>query len=101
MSVVLRLEQLGKAFRLGEIGRGVFLADLRRKLFQRTTAADPQLFWALRDVTFDVRDGEVVGLLGANGAGKSTLLKVVSQITAPTCGSVKLRGRVASLLEVG
>ena len=101
MSVVLRLEQLGKAFRLGEIGRGVFLADLRRKLFQREAAADPQLFWALRDVTFDVRDGEVVGLLGANGAGKSTLLKVVSQITAPTCGSVKLRGRVASLLEVG
>lgn len=101
MSVILRLEQLGKAFRLGEIGRGVFLEEWRRKLFHRNPAADQKLFWALRDVSFDVKEGEIVGLLGANGAGKSTLLKVVSQITAPTCGSVKLRGRVASLLEVG
>ena len=102
MSVVLRLEQLGKAFRLGELGRRVFFQDWRRKLVTHEQLEDdPNVYWALRDVSFDVREGEVVGLLGANGAGKSTLLKVVSQITAPTRGCVKLRGRVASLLEVG
>jgi len=102
MPVVLRLEQLGKAFRLGELGRRVFFQDWRRKLITHERLEDdPDVYWALRDVSFDVREGEVVGLLGANGAGKSTLLKVVSQITAPTRGRVKIRGRVASLLEVG
>jgi lipopolysaccharide transport system ATP-binding protein len=62
---------------------------------------DPNLFWALRGVSFEIRDGEVVGFLGRNGAGKSTLLKILSRITAPTEGSAKIRGRVASLLEVG
>ena len=102
MSVVLRIERLGKAFRLGEIGRSVFFQDWRRKLVDHGAPDDdPALFWAVRDVSFDVREGEVVGLLGRNGAGKSTLLKIVSQITAPTRGVVKIRGRVASLLEVG
>ena len=102
MSVVLRIEQLGKAFRLGELSRRVFFADLRRRLLTHTPAEDdPSFFWALRDVSFDVHDGEILGLLGQNGAGKSTLLKILSKITAPTKGSVKVRGRIASLLEVG
>jgi lipopolysaccharide transport system ATP-binding protein len=102
MSVVVRAEKLGKAFRLGVLDRRVLVEDLRRKLITHEPEEDdPNLFWALRDVSFDVLDGEVVGLLGRNGAGKSTLLKVLSQITAPTRGCVKIKGRVASLLEVG
>ncbi len=102
MSVVLRLENVSKAFHLGEIGRKDFFRDWRRKLFTHEAPEDdPELFWALRDVSFDVQEGEVVGLLGRNGAGKSTLLKVISQITAPTNGCVKIKGRIASLLEVG
>jgi ABC-type polysaccharide/polyol phosphate transport system ATPase subunit len=87
----------------GHAHRKVFWHDLARRL--RGNRADPaeeaELFWALREVSFDLRDGEVLGLLGRNGAGKTTLLKVISRITSPTAGEVKMRGRVASLLEVG
>ncbi len=103
MSVVLRIENLSKAYRLGEISREVFWSDWRRRLQGKTPEdlTDENHFWALREVSFDVRDGEVLGLLGRNGAGKSTLLKIVSRITSPSSGCVKVRGRIASLLEVG
>src|SRR5207244_5756902 len=67
----------------------------------KTCPADETELWALRDVSFEVKQGEVVGLIGRNGAGKSTLLKVLTRITAPTAGSATIRGRVGSLLEVG
>lgn len=104
MAAVLRVENLSKVYRLGEFDRRLFFRDWRRKLtgdLDEIAEDDPHVFWALRDLSFEVQEGEVVGLLGRNGAGKSTLLKVLAQITAPTRGCVKLRGRVASLLEVG
>jgi lipopolysaccharide transport system ATP-binding protein len=104
MAAVLRLENVSKAYRLGVFNRRVFFADWRRKLTGHTeevNPADPDVFWALRDVSLEVAQGEVVGLVGRNGAGKSTLLRIVSQITAPTEGCIRIRGRVASLLEVG
>jgi lipopolysaccharide transport system ATP-binding protein len=103
MTPVLRIENVSKAYRLGEISRKVFWHDLRRRLRGDFTSApdETERFWALRDVSFDLREGEVLGLLGRNGAGKTTLLKVISRITSPTAGEVKMRGRVASLLEVG
>ena len=69
-----------------------------KKIFGRETKED---FWALRDVNFEINQGEAVGIIGANGAGKSTLLKILSRITPPTTGEVKIRGKLASLLEVG
>src|SRR5207248_5194539 len=62
---------------------------------------DSEFVWSLRDINFEVKEGEVLGIIGKNGAGKSTLLKILSRVTAPTTGSVKIKGRVASLLEVG
>ena len=77
------------------------IAQRLGRMLGRNPAEPAKSFWALRDISFDISEGEVVGVVGRNGAGKSTLLKVLSQITEPTEGEVRIRGRVASLLEVG
>lgn len=113
-SPVIRIESLSKRYRLGErepygllseaLGRA--LSRPLRRLRGEAPApapdpAGPEWIWALRDISLDVGAGEVVGLVGRNGAGKSTLLKILSRITAPTAGRVRMEGRVSALLEVG
>ncbi|MCE5228720.1 ABC transporter ATP-binding protein, partial [bacterium] len=102
----ISISNLGKLYRLGGAARHDTLRDKlaegMRSLFKRGSNRRPENdFWALRDVAFDVAEGEAVALIGRNGAGKSTLLKLLSQITEPTEGEIRLCGRVASLLEVG
>lgn len=90
---------LGEMFSYGNL-REEF-ANSVKGIFKGKTETDKNTLWALKDVSFSVNEGEVVGIIGRNGAGKSTLLKILSRITDPTEGEIKLRGRVASLLEVG
>jgi len=117
MAKVIEVENLSKMYRLGEVGTGTLSHDLNRwwhkvrgledpylKVTQsndRTKAADSDYVWSLKDINFSVEQGDIVGIIGRNGAGKSTLLKVLSSITSPTTGSIKVKGRIASLLEVG
>lgn len=112
MSTVIRVENLSKRYSLGaketkrdnlrEVMIDTFLAPFRRfRAPDGNDSGQSEDFWALKDVSFDVKEGDVVGIIGRNGAGKSTLLKVLSKITEPTSGKVKIKGRVASLLEVG
>src|SRR5271155_5446898 len=103
---VIHVEGLGKRYRVGERERYLALRDVLTRAFtapfrrgKRNGQAD--FIWALRDVSFDISQGEVVGLIGRNGAGKTTLLKLLSRITRPTEGFAEVRGRVGSLLEVG
>src|SRR5262252_3052541 len=102
---VIHAEKLSKRYRLGEHERYHALRDvLTRALRSPLSAFRPpqqEIFWALRDVSLEVREGEVLGLIGRNGAGKTTLLKVLSRITQPTAGWAEIHGRVGSLLEVG
>lgn len=112
--VVIKAEHLSKYYKLGVINNGTFFRDMQTWLALKFGKPDPHSkigehkydgnkegFWALKDLNFEIHQGDRVGIIGKNGAGKSTLLKVLSRITAPTEGIVKIKGRVASLLEVG
>jgi lipopolysaccharide transport system ATP-binding protein len=112
---VISVENVSKAYRLGQIGGGTLKEDVSRWWAKLRGQPDPTLkigqehharhigeqFWALDKVSFEVKEGEVLGIIGRNGAGKSTLLKILSQVTTPTSGEIKIKGRIASLLEVG
>jgi lipopolysaccharide transport system ATP-binding protein len=118
-NIALRVEELGKLYRIGQRGQyqllcealtnlGVTWSHWLSTLARPSVATDPQNhtrtgqhIWALKDINFEIKHGEVVGIIGRNGAGKSTLLKILSRITKPSTGFVKIRGRVGSLLEVG
>jgi lipopolysaccharide transport system ATP-binding protein len=113
-NIAIRIEHISKRYRLGVINNGTFFRDLQSWIALKTGREDPHskldgskktfgagYFMALKDVSFDVRQGDRIGIIGKNGAGKSTLLKILSQITAPTEGVIKVKGRIASLLEVG
>lgn len=104
-SVAIHVESLSKRYRIGERERYFALRDVITKLvtapFRRSPRNASDVLWALRDVSFDVESGKVIGLIGRNGAGKTTLLKILSRITQPTSGYAELHGRVGSLLEVG
>ena len=116
-NTVIEFNNVGKQYILGTIGTGTLSQDLNRwwarvrgkedpflkigDTNDRTQKGDSRFVWALRDISFKVEQGDVIGIVGKNGAGKSTLLKILSRVTSPTTGDIKIKGRIASLLEVG
>jgi len=114
MALAVKIEGISKEYHLGVINNGRLYRDLQSAWARLRSKEDPWSkigeegrfgkkgsFWALKDVSFDVEQGQRIGIMGRNGAGKSTLLKILSRITAPTEGCIKVKGRIASLLEVG
>jgi len=117
MSAVIKVENLSKAYQLGEFSTGTLSMDIERwwlkirgkedrflkidEANDRSVKGISDFVWSLKNVSFNIEQGDAVGIIGRNGAGKSTLLKILSRVTTPTSGSVKVKGRIASLLEVG
>ena len=115
--IAIKAENLGKAYQLGEIGTGTISRDLERwyarvrgkedpflrigETNDRSQKGDSDVVWSLKDINFEIEQGDAVGIIGRNGAGKSTLLKILSKVTSPTSGKISGKGRIASLLEVG
>lgn len=111
MKTVISIKDLSKHYLLGARGTGTFVHDINRWLINKTGKEDPYLkigqtstkndFWALQNINFELYEGDILGIIGKNGAGKSTLLKLLSKITLPTTGRIKINGKLSSLLEVG
>ena len=117
MSTVIKIENLSKVYRLGMVGSHTVFDDIKRTWAGISRKKDPVLLsaeinireeknigdfvWALKDISLEVNEGDVLGIIGKNGAGKSTLLKILSRITSPTTGAAKIKGKIASLLEIG
>jgi lipopolysaccharide transport system ATP-binding protein len=115
--IILSAENISKQYRLGQVGTGTISHDLNHwwhkirgkenpylkigEINDRSTVGTSDYVWAIQDINFEVKRGEILGIIGKNGAGKSTLLKILSRVTSPTRGTIKTKGRIASLLEVG
>lgn len=117
MTLSIKVEHLSKAYQIGEFSTGTITRDIERwwalfrgkddpftkigEINERSIKSNSDVVWSLKDINFEIQQGEAVGIIGKNGAGKSTLLKILSQVTTPTSGNIKIKGRIASLLEVG
>src|SRR6185312_10209223 len=115
--LAIQVENLSKAYQLGDFGTGALTRDIERwwallrgkedpfltigEANDRTVKGTSDIVWSLKDINFEIQEGDAVGIIGRNGAGKSTLLKILSRVTAPTTGNIRVKGRIASLLEVG